>query len=98
MLTCRQYGGFIAGAVVGVIAIPIVQASDNPKTGWLICVGIVCVTMVITGLIAAHGARRVDYYNSLPMPEKVHLRASSVWSSKTAPSSAPPCFWALSLW
>ena len=75
MLTCRQYGGFIAGAVVGVIAIPIVQASDNPKTGWLICVGIVCVTMVITGLIAAHGARRVDYYNSLPMPEKVHLKS-----------------------
>ena len=74
MLTCRQYGGFIAGAVVGVIAIPIVEHSSNPKTGWLISVGIVCVTMVITGLIAAHGAKRVDYYNSIPTPEKVHLK------------------------
>ena len=75
MLTCRQYGGFIAGAVVGVIAIPIVQASADPKTGWLISVGIVCVTMVITGLCAANGAKRVDYYNSLPMPEKVHIKS-----------------------
>lgn len=74
MLTCRQYGGFIAGAVVGVIAIPIVQKSSDPKTGWLISVGIVCITMIITGLCAAHGAKRVDYYNSLPTPEKVHFK------------------------
>lgn len=39
MLTCRQYGGFIAGAVVGVITIPIVQKSADPRTGWLISVG-----------------------------------------------------------
>ena len=60
MLTCRQYGGFIAGAVVGVITIPIVQKSADPRTGWLISVGIVCVTMIITGLCAANGAKRVD--------------------------------------
>ena len=75
MLTCRQYGGFIAGAVVGIITMPIVQRSANPKTGWLISVGIVCVVMVITGLCAANGAKRVDYYNSLPTPEKVHLKS-----------------------
>lgn len=75
MLTCRQYGGFIAGAVVGVITIPIVQRSADPRTGWLISVGIVCVTMIITGLCAANGARRVDYYNSLPTPEKVHFKS-----------------------
>lgn len=74
MLTCRQYGGFIAGAVVGIIAIPIVERCQNPETGWLISVGIVCVTMIITGLCASRGARRVDYYNSLPTPEKVHLK------------------------
>lgn len=75
MLTCRQYGGFIAGAVVGIIAIPIVQKSADPKTGWLISVSIVCVTMIITGLLAAHGAKRVDYYHSLPTPEKVKLQS-----------------------
>lgn len=75
MLTCRQYGGFIAGAVVGVITIPIVQKSADPRTGWLISVGIVCVTMVITGLCAANGAKRVDYYNSLPTPEKIHFKS-----------------------
>lgn len=75
MLTCRQYGGFIAGAVVGVITIPIVQKSADPRTGWLISVGIVCVTMIITGLCAANGAKRVDYYNSLPTPEKVHFKS-----------------------
>ena len=75
MLTCRQYGGFIAGAVVGVITIPIVQRSSDPRTGWLISVGIVCVTMIITGLCAANGAKRVDYYNSLPTPEKIHFKS-----------------------
>ena len=74
MLTCRQYGGFIAGAVVGMIAIPIVQRSADPRTGWLISVGIVCVTMIITGLCAANGAKRVDYYNSLPTPAKVNIK------------------------
>ena len=69
MLTCRQYGGFIAGAV------PIVQKSADPRTGWLISVGIVCVTMIITGLCAANGAKRVDYYNSLPTPEKIHFKS-----------------------
>ena len=73
--TCRQYGGFIAGAVVGVITIPIVQKSADPRTGWLISVGIVCVTMIITGLCAANGAKRVDYYNSLPTPEKIHFKS-----------------------
>ena len=75
MLTCRQYGGFIAGAVVGVITIPIVQRSADPRTGWLISVGIVCVTMIITGLCVANGAKRVDYYNSLPTPEKIHFKS-----------------------
>lgn len=75
MLTCRQYGGFIAGAVVGVITIPIVQKSADPRTGWLISVGIVCVTMIITGLCADNGAKRVDYYNSLPTPEKIHFKS-----------------------
>ena len=75
MLTCRQYGGFIAGAVVGIITMPIVERSANPKTGWLISVGIVCIVMVITGLCAANGAKQVDYYNSLPTPEKVHLKS-----------------------
>lgn len=75
MLTCRQYGGFIAGAVVGVITIPIVQKSADPRTGWLISVGIVCVAMIITGLCAANGAKRVDYYNSLPTPEKIHFKS-----------------------
>lgn len=75
MLTCRQYGGFIAGAVVGVITIPIVQRSADPRTGWLISVGIVCITMIITGLCAANGAKRVDYYNSLPTPEKIHFKS-----------------------
>ena len=75
ILTCRQYGGFIAGAVVGVITIPIVQKSADPRTGWLISVGIVCVTMIITGLCAANGAKRVDYYNSLPTPEKIHFKS-----------------------
>ncbi len=75
MLTCRQYGGFIAGSVVGVITIPIVQKSADPRTGWLISVGIVCVTMIITGLCAANGAKRVDYYNSLPTPEKIHFKS-----------------------
>lgn len=75
MLTCRQYGGFIAGAVIGIITIPIVQRSADPKTGWLISVGIVCVTMVITGLCAANGAKRVDYYNSLPTPPKAHFKS-----------------------
>ena len=75
MLTCRQYGGFIAGAVVGVITIPIVQRSADPRTGWLISVWIVCVTMIITGLCAANGAKRVDYYNSLPTPEKIHFKS-----------------------
>lgn len=75
MLTCRQYGGFIAGAVVGVITIPIVQKSADPRTGWLISVGIVCVTMIITGLCAANGAKRVDYYNSLPTLEKIHFKS-----------------------
>lgn len=75
MLTCRQYGGFIAGAVVGVITIPIVQRSADPRTGWLISVGIACVTMIITGLCAANGAKRVDYYNSLPTPEKIHFKS-----------------------
>ena len=75
MLTCRQYGGFIAGAVVGVITIPIVQKSADPRTGGLISVGIVCVTMIITGLCAANGAKRVDYYNSLPTPEKIHFKS-----------------------
>lgn len=74
MLTCRQYGGSIAGAAVGIFVIPIVGRAANPKTGWLISVGIVCVVMVIAGLLAANGAKRVDYYNSLETPEKIHLK------------------------
>ena len=69
LLTSRQYGGFIAGAVVGVITMPLVQHFEDPKTGWLASAGVVCVTMIVTGLLSAHGARRVDYYNSLPTPE-----------------------------
>ena len=53
MLTCRQYGGFIAGAVVGVITIPIVQSQADARTGWHISIAVVCVTMIITGLCAA---------------------------------------------
>jgi len=74
MLTCRQYGGFIAGAVVGVITMPIVKRASNERTGWLISVGIVCVVMIITGLLSANGAKRIDYQNSLPTPSKVNLK------------------------
>lgn len=74
MLTCRQYGGFIAGAVVGIITLPIVKRAPDVRTGWMISVGIVCVTMIVTGLCAANGAKRVDYYNSLPTPEKVEIK------------------------
>ena len=73
LLTCRQYGGFIAGAVVGVITMPLVKHFADPRTGWTVSAVIVAVTMVITGLLSAHGARRVDYYNSLPTPEPTHL-------------------------
>lgn len=66
MLTCRQYGGFIAGAVVGVITMPIVKGASDERTGWMISVSIVCVTMIITGLLSANGAKRIDYQNSLP--------------------------------
>ena len=31
--------------------------------------------MIITGLCAANGAKRVDYYNSLPTPEKIHFKS-----------------------
>lgn len=74
MLTCRQYGGFIAGAVAGMITMPIVKGASNERTGWLISVGIVCVVMIITGLISAHGAKRVDYEGSLPTPPKTPLK------------------------
>ena len=40
MLTCRQYGGFIAGAVTGIITMPIVKGASDERTGWLISVGI----------------------------------------------------------
>lgn len=74
MLTCRQYGGFIAGAVVGVITMPIVKGASDERTGWMISVSIVCVTMIITGLLSANGAKRIDYQNSLPTPPKVNLK------------------------
>lgn len=74
LLTCRQYGGFIAGAVAGMITMPIVKGASNERTGWLISVGIVCVVMIITGLISAHGAKRVDYQGSLPTPPKTPLK------------------------
>ncbi len=74
MLTCRQYGGFIAGAVTGIITMPIVKGASDERTGWLISVGIVCATMIITGLLSANGAKRVDFQNSLPTPPKAKLK------------------------
>lgn len=70
LLTFRQYGGFIAGAVVGILTMPIVARASSERTGWHIAVGIVCIVMVITGLLSAHGMRKRDYKDSLPTPTR----------------------------
>lgn len=74
MLAFRQYGGFLAGASVGIFTIPLVNSMSDKAQGWRIAVSIVCVIMVIAGLMAANGAKRRDYYNSLPMPKKVNVK------------------------
>lgn len=79
MLTCRQYGGFIAGAVVGVITIPIVQKSADPRTGWLISVGIVCVTMIITASVRPTEPSGWITIIPFPLRKRSILRARSDW-------------------
>lgn len=94
MLTCRQYGGFIAGAVVGVITIPIVQRSAGSQDWMAHQRGDRLCHHDHHRLCAANGAKRVDYYNSLPTPEKIHFKSQlGLVIHNRAVICCSPCCW-----
>lgn len=73
LLTSRQLAGFVAGALVGMVTMPIVGAFSDEKTGFMVATLLVAVICIVTGQISAYGARKRDYYNSIPTPEKVKI-------------------------
>lgn len=75
LLTSRQFAGFVAGALVGIITMPIVNAFPDPRHGYMASTAVVSAVCVITGLLSAYGARKKDFYNSIPTPEKVHFKS-----------------------
>lgn len=74
LLTSRQLAGFVAGAIVGMVTMPIVGHFSSEKAGFFAAAALVSVFCVVTGQISAYGARKKDYYNSIPTPEKIKFR------------------------
>lgn len=75
LLTSRQLAGFVAGALVGMFTMPIVNAFPDEKTGFMMATLLVAAVCVVTGLASAYGARKKDHYNSIPTPEKVKMKS-----------------------
>lgn len=74
LLTSRQFIGFIATSLTGIIFVPIVSRFADEKTGWLAASIIVAVLCVVSGFLCASGARKRDYYMSIPNPEKLSFK------------------------
>lgn len=73
LLTSRQMAGFISEALVGACTMPIVNHFSDERVGFMAATLLVSVTCIVTGLIAANGAKKKDYYNSIKTPEKIHF-------------------------
>jgi len=74
LLTSRQFVGAFATSAVGLFVLPVVERFENPRTGWLAAAAIVGVAAVICGFLSANGAKKKDYYNSLPTPKGVRAK------------------------
>lgn len=74
LLTSRQLAGFISGSLVGACTMPIVSRFSDERAGFMASTLLVSVICIVTGLIAANGAKKKDYYNSIKTPEKIHFR------------------------
>lgn len=74
LLTSRQFIGFIATSLTGIIFVPIVNRFADEKTGWLVASTIVAVLCIVSGFLCARGARKRDYYMSIPNPEKLSFK------------------------
>lgn len=75
LLASRQFIGFIATSLTGIIFVPIVNRFADEKTGWLAASIIVAVLCVVSGFLCAGGARKRDYYRSIPDPEKLSFKS-----------------------
>ena len=73
LLTSRQMAGFFAGAAVGIMTLPIVNALGGGNMGWLAAAGVVGIITTITAILSANGAKRKDYPGSIPTPPPMHL-------------------------
>ena len=74
LLTSRQLVGAFSSSAVGLFTLPVVYAFANQQQGWQAAALIVCAATVVCGLLSANGAKKMDYHNAIPTPEKLHIR------------------------
>ena len=74
LLTSRQFIGFIATSLTGIIFVPVVNRFADEKSGWLAASIIVAVLCAVSGFLCAGGARKRDYYMSIPDPERLSFQ------------------------
>lgn len=71
LLAARQFMGFFAAALVGMVTLGMVKSFGGDKQGWLISSIIFGVICILTMYIAFLGARKKDYKDSIPTPSSV---------------------------
>lgn len=71
LLASRQFMGFFAAALVGVVTLGMVGSFGGGKQGWFTSSVIFAIICVLTMFIAFMGARKKDYKDSIPTPPSV---------------------------
>lgn len=74
LLASRQFMGFFAAALVGVVTLGMVDAFGGGKSGWLVSALIFGAVCVLTMFIAFLGARKKDHAGAIPTPPKTSLK------------------------
>lgn len=74
LLTSRQLVGAFSSSAVGLFTLPVVFSFANQQQGWQAAALIVCAATVACGLLSANGAKKMDYHNAIPTPEKMHVK------------------------
>lgn len=74
LLTSRQLIGAFSASAIGLFTMPVVYSFADRRRGWQVAAAIVCVATVACGLLSARGAKKKDYYNSIPSPKHVKIK------------------------
>lgn len=84
LLASRQFLGFFAAGIVGVITLGLVSALGDGKQGWFWASVIYAAVSIASMCVAANGAKKKDYKDSIPMPAKMSskLQLSTLLKNK----------------